>query len=89
MNDVSTKDLSPQEKESLDRQMEQLEPILFEAKDKYDELLSKYHELYEKRHPEKREERIKETLFQAYRESDRSLDQILSFMAGEDDDEWA
>ena len=47
--------------------------------------MSQYHELYEKRHPEKRDERIKEELFNAYQNSNRSLDQILSFMAGE---EW-
>ena len=35
----------------------------------------------------KREERIKEELFKAYQNSNRSLDQILSFMAGEEWDE--
>ena len=59
-----------------------------ERKHKYDELVSQYSELLEKRHPEKKEERIKEELFNAYRNSNRSLDQILSFMAGEEWDEW-
>ena len=49
--------------------------------------MSQYSELFEKRHPEKREERIKEELFKAYQNSNRSLDQILSFMAGEEWDE--
>ena len=65
-----------------------LEPKIFETKHKYDELMSKYNELFEKRHPEKREERIKEELYKAYQNSNRSLKQILAFMAGEEYDEW-
>ena len=35
----------------------------------------------------KAQERIKEELFKAYQNSNRSMDQILSFMAGEEWDE--
>ena len=50
--------------------------------------MSKYNELFEKRHPEKREERIKVDLYKAYQNSNRSLKLILAFMAGEENDEW-
>ena len=81
-------ELSQEEKDALDRQMKRLEPRIFDAKHEYDELVSQYVELQEKRYPEKREERIKETLFQAYQNSNLSLDQILAYMAGEEDDYW-
>ena len=63
--------------------MEHLEPKLEAAKQKYDTILSRYKELFDKRHLEKKAERIKETLYQAYRESRYSLDQILAYMAEE------
>lgn len=88
MDDKELTGLSQKEKDSLDKQLARLEPKMVDAKHKYDELVSKYAELLEKRHPEKREERIKEELFQAYQNSNRSLDQILSFMASDEWDEW-
>ena len=87
MEAKNTSELSQKEKDSLDKQMARLEPKIFETKHKYDELMSKYNELFEKRHPEKREERIKEDLYKAYQNSNRSLKQILAFMAGEEYDE--
>ncbi len=88
MDNKVTPELSPKEKDSLDKQLARLEPKIVDAKHKYEDLVSQYHELYEKRHPEKRDERIKEELFNAYQNSNRSLDQILSFMAGEEGNEW-
>ena len=88
MDDKTPKWLSQKEKDTLDRQLSRLEPKIVDAKHKYEELVSQYAELLEKRHPEKREERIKEELFKAYQNSNRSLDQILSFMASEHRDEW-
>ena len=88
MDDKTPKGLSQKEKDTLDRQLSRLEPKIVDAKHKYEELVSQYAELLEKRHPEKREERIKEELFKAYQNSNRSLDQILSFMASEHRDEW-
>lgn len=87
MDDNKYPELSKKEKNSLDKQLARLEPKLLDAKHKYDELVSKYAELYEIRHPEKREERIKEELYQAYQNSHRSLEQILSFMASNEWDE--
>ena len=76
--------LSKKEMDTLDHQLERLQTKIIEAKHKYDALVSQYSELLDKRHPEKTEERIKETLFQAYQDSPRSLEQILAYMAGED-----
>ena len=77
MDDNKYPELSKKEKNSLDKQLARLEPKMLDAKHKYDELVSKYAELYEIRHPEKREERIKEELYQAYQNSHRPLEQIL------------
>ena len=88
MDDKTPKGLSQKEKDTLDRQLARLEPKIVDAKHKYEDLVSQYAELLEKRHPEKREERIKEELFRAYQNSNRSIDQILSFMASEHWDEW-
>ncbi len=88
MKNETVSDLSQKEKDTIDRKLERLEPKITDAKHKYDELVSQYSELYEKRHPEKKADRIKETLYQAYINSDRSLDQILAYMAGEDDSNW-
>ena len=81
-------ELSQNEKDELDRQMKSLEPEIIDAKHKYEELVSQYQDLLERRYPEKREERIKETLFQAYKNSDKTLDQILAIIAGDDDEYW-
>ena len=81
-------ELSQNEKDKLDRQMKSLEPEIIDAKHKYEELVSQYQDLLERRYPEKREERIKETLFQAYKNSDKTLNQILAIIAGDDDEYW-
>lgn len=84
----TTTALSKEEELALDRQLEQLEPQIADAKRKYDALVSQYAELFEKRHPEKQEDHIKETLFRAYQKSDRTMEQILTYMAGAEDDGW-
>ena len=88
MEDKKLPELSQKEKDSLDKQLARLEPKIVDAKHKYDDLVSQYAEIFDKRHPEKREERIKEELFRAYQNSNRSLEQILSFLASDEWDEW-
>ena len=88
MGAVKSTELPQKEKDALDRKLERLEPKIVDAKHKYDELIDKYAELYEKRHPEKKEERIKETLYHAYQKSDRSMEEILAFMSVVEEDEW-
>lgn len=80
------KELSEKEKAVLDRKMEQLKPKMAKAKNTYDSLVSQYRELLELRYPEKKEERVKEALYQAYCESSRSLEDILAFMESDRDD---
>ena len=80
-------ELSKKEQAVLDRKIERLETKIVEVKHNYDELLSQYTELSELRHPEKKRERIKETLYSAYCKSNRSLDEILAFMAGDFDED--
>lgn len=79
--------LSEKEKKTLDRKMEMLKPRMYKAKQQYDSLVFQYTELLELRHPEKKEERIKETLYAAYQKSYHSLEEILAYMAGEDNDD--
>ena len=80
--------LSQKEKDQLDKKLESLQVKICDAKQKYDDLLSQYSELFEKRYPEKKEDRIKDSLYQSYQKSHRSLEQILSYMAGEDPEDW-
>jgi len=80
--------LSEEEKEALDRKMELLRPRMSKAKKQYEDLVSQYAELLDRRHPERREEQLKEILFQAYRRSDKSLEEVLAYMSGEDEDDF-
>ena len=49
-------ELSQKEQVTLDRKIERLENKIVEVKHNYDELLSQYTELFELRHPEKKQE---------------------------------
>ena len=61
-----------------------------------DALADEYHKLWNQRHPEKQQEYVKETLYQAYLHSRRTLEDVLVYMAMPDveeqymnhDDEW-
>lgn len=88
--------LPEKEKEELDRKLQALEPKIQKAKQQYDALIDEYKELWDKRHPEKQQEYVKETLYQAYLHSQRSLEQVLIYMNmpdaedryAEHDEEW-
>lgn len=81
--------LTPKEISQLDRQLAKLETKVKEAGDKYDALCEHYMQLFLKRHPEKQEDRMKQILYDAYKKSERSLEQILAYMAGTDpEDIW-
>ncbi len=86
MPQITTPELSEKEKKALDRKIEVLKPKMVKAKQQYDALISQYTVLMEQRYPEKKEARLKETLFQAYMKSDRSLEETLAFLSGYDDD---
>lgn len=89
--------LPEKEKIALDRKLETLEPKLHKAKQQYDALVDEYKELWDKRYPEKQQEYVKETLYKAYLHSQRSLEDVLIYMAMPDvedryadhgDEEW-
>ena len=48
--------------------------------------------LHDRRHPERREEAIKETLYKTYLKSPKSLEQVINYMmrrsSDEDDELW-
>ena len=75
----------------LDREIEALEPKLFKAKETYDSLVNQMSELIEQRYPERREEAIKERLYEAYRRSGKTIDFIIDFIenADDEDDYWS
>lgn len=73
--------LPEKEKRALDRKLEVLKSKLYKAKQQYDALAYEYKELWDKRHPEKQQEYVKETLYQAYLHSQRSLEDVLIYMA--------
>ena len=89
--------LPEKEKIALDRKLEALEPKLHKAKQQYDALVDEYKELWDKRYPEKQQEYVKGTLYKAYLHSQRSLEDVLIYMAMPDvedryadhgDEEW-
>lgn len=89
--------LPEKEKIALDRKLEALEPKLHKAKQQYDALVDEYKELWDKRYPEKQQEYVKETLYKVYHHSQRSLEDVLIYMAMPDvedryadhgDEEW-
>ena len=79
--------LSEKEQKALDRKLQALEPKVFKAKEQYDALMEQYHDLWEKRYPEKQQEYVKETLYQAYMHSRRTLEEVLIYMAMPEDEE--
>ncbi len=58
--------------------MKALEPKMFQAKQQYDNLVSQYAELRDQRYPERREENVKNALYEAFQKSDRTLDENLA-----------
>ena len=80
-------ELSQKEQAALDRKMERLATKIEKNKQNYDELMSQYAELFALRYPEKTEKMIKDALYNAYRVSDKSLEQVIDFMAGDFDED--
>lgn len=74
--------------EALDKEIESLQDKVFKAKSEYDALVEQLLELVEQRYPERKEEHLKETLYNAYRKSDWSLEEVLSFLDGTFEDRF-
>lgn len=83
--------MTQKEKEELDKKIETLKPKIIKAKDTYDSLVDEMSELLDKRYPERREEAIKVRLYDAYRQSSKSVNFIIDFIenADDEDDYWA
>ena len=82
--------MTQEQKENLDKKIEALKSEILKAKDTYDLLLDEMSELLDQRYPERREEAIKERLYDAYRRSGKSIDFIIDFIenADDEDDYW-
>ena len=75
--------------ESLDRRIENLEEKISAKRREYDVLTDELQQLLEERYPERKEDRIRIRLYEACQKSDRSLEEILTFMEGRDDEiDW-
>ena len=72
--------------ESIDRRIEKLQNKIIVKRKEYETLTGELQQLLEEKYPERKTERIKNRLYEAYTHSDRSLDEILAFMEGRDDD---
>ena len=68
----------------LDRKIERLQGEVFKKRDEYNTLMEELAELIDERYPERRTERIKESLYEAYRKSGRSLDEIIELIQDAD-----
>ena len=89
---IKEKNLTNAEKkrmESLDKRIEKIQNKISVNRKEYDAMTEELQKLLKERYPERRTEKIKTTLYEAYSHSDRSLDDILAFIEGRDDDiDW-
>ena len=86
---IKEKNLTNAEKkrmESLDKRIEKIQNKIAVNRKEYDAMTEELQKLLEERYLERRPEKIKTTLYEAYSHSDRSLDDILAFIEGRDDD---
>lgn len=72
--------------ESLDRRIEKLENKIIDNRKEYDAMTEELQKLFDEKYPERKPEKIKERLYEAYSHSDRTLDEILAFIEGRIDD---
>ena len=68
----------------LDKKIEELQDKVFKKRDEYNALVEELAVLIDERHPERRTERIKESLYEAYRKSGRPLDEIIELIQDAD-----
>ena len=82
--------LTQKEIEILDKKIEELEPKISKAKKEYDDLINQLSELISQRYPERKEEAIKNRLYEAYKRSNKTIDFIIDFIenAPDEDDFW-
>ena len=70
----------------LDRKIERVVKKISTNRDEHEILIEELKKLQEERYPERETENVKEVLYKAYNKSDRSMEEILAFLEGRDDD---
>ena len=68
---------------TLDERIEKQKAVVFNLKDKYDQAVAELDQLHQKK---KREMQSRE-LLKAFENSNRSLEEVLSFLNGNDEEE--
>ena len=66
--------------EALDRKIERLQEKVIKNHKEYSVLAEELSTLLDERHPERKIERVKQVLYDAYVESERSLDEIIELI---------
>lgn len=66
--------------EALDNKIEKLQVKIMKKNEELDPLIEELKLLLEKRHPERKEERIKQELYDAYRKSDKTVEEIIQLI---------
>ncbi len=64
---------------ALDKKIEKLKPKLHKAGEEYDSLCEQMPALLEQRYPGRKEEAVKQRLYDAYKKSGKTLDLIIDF----------
>ena len=72
--------------EALDRKIEKLQEKVIKKHKEYSVLAEELSTLLDERHPERKIERAKQALYDAYVESERLLDEIIDLIRNAD--EW-
>ena len=72
--------------EALDRKIERLQEKVIKKHQEYNVLAEELSILLDERHPERKTERVKQALYDAYVKSERSLDEIIDLI--QNADEW-
>ena len=72
--------------EALDRKIERFQEKVIKKHKEYSVLAEELSALLDERHPERKIERAKQALYDAYVESERSLDEIVDLIRNAD--EW-
>ena len=83
--------MNEKEAAALDKKIEALQPKISKAKKVYDDLIDQMSELLDQRYPERKEDAIKNRLYEAYQSSKKSVEFIVDFIenADDEDDYWA
>ena len=82
--------MTDKEAAALNKKISVLQDKIIKVKHEYEDMLEQLNDLMEQRNPEKKEEAVKERLWQAYSHSTKNLVFIIDFIenAPDEDDYW-